>query len=134
MRGPNLTLSSSRETRGRVDVSMDGDDLIRNLVGASEPPSTVRRNLVRRDGTQAAVELPGAPGDQPDPYIRLVADNHWYKWDQEAGTYRWFSTTDPPEVTDKEIKEVRTALTYVLAGFGVIVLFALVGLILLIWG
>jgi hypothetical protein len=99
---------------------MNGDDLIRNIVENAITPSTHIRNLIARDGTPMRVELAG-DAFQPDEYIQLIRDNHWYKWDQEAGAYRWFSSSTPPEIAKQQTEKANFFLWAVLIGIGALI-------------
>ena len=80
-------------------------------------PSLVERRLIRRDGTPDTVTVPFQ--DPPKTFIQTVDDNHWYRWSQRLGAYKWYSYRKPRAVQRAEDEVV----TLVLIGILVVVLF-----------
>lgn len=71
-----------------------------NALNALPNPEPHQRKIVYRDGSVGLVEL--KPTDPPEPFIRLVIDNHWYRWNQKLGAYKWHSYRKPKAVRAEE--------------------------------
>lgn len=84
-----------------------------DLLRAGQKSQSFSRNIVERDGSRGTIRCRATPDGKPQPFIRAVASQHWYRWDPDEGAYIWCSVSIPAEAPDSDwFNEDETLLRY----------------------